>query len=68
MKLIELGTWKNKKTGDLYEVTGTRINSTNDRNGEIMVEYQREVSLDNHNRFIREINEFQQKFEKVSND
>lgn len=49
------------KTGNAYLVTGTRLNTTNAQNGQIMVEYER-----NGNKYCREQNEFQGKFSMIS--
>ncbi len=57
---IKLGKWKNRKTENIYEVTEICINSTNARNGEIMVSYQKD-----NDKFVREINEFKDKFVNV---
>ena len=54
--------WKNKKSGDIYYFVGTVINATNDRLGQMMVEYTKGGI-----KFVREENEFYEKFERVPN-
>jgi hypothetical protein len=59
------GMYKNKKTGNLYGVLGEAINSTNAQNGQIMVSY---FTLDEnveYKIFVREKNEFLEKFTAV---
>ena len=59
--LYLLGVWTNNKNGHTYLVTGTRINTTNDRDGEIMVEYENDKE-----KFCRELSEFRAKFTCVT--
>lgn len=48
------------KTGNKYLVTGKRINATNDQDGQVMIEYER-----NNQKYSREIGEFFEKFERL---
>lgn len=52
------GIYKNKKTGKEYKVLFTAINCTNAQDGQEMVVYLGEGKI-----FVREINEFFEKFE-----
>lgn len=54
------GPWKNNKNGRIYTVTGTRLNCTNDEDGQVMVDYEFDDQ-----RYCREVKEFQVKFTKV---
>ena len=54
------GKWKHKKSGHEYFVVGSMINATNDKEGQIMIQYQRDTY-----RFIREEMEFLEKFERI---
>lgn len=57
---IDLGIWENNKKKSRYMVTGLRLNTTNDRDEEILVAYE---SLEDTPRyFCREIKEFKQHF------
>lgn len=54
--------WRHKKTGNIYEVSYMEvINCTNAQDGQIMVLYKRGGKT-----FVREINEFKEKFEPVT--
>lgn len=53
-----LGDYRHKKTGNIYKVTGTALNSTDDRDGQRMVIYTRGGKT-----FVREAGEFREKFE-----
>jgi len=57
---IILGEWKHIKSGEIYTVTGMRVNTTNSSDGHLMVEYQGKGL-----KFVRELKEFKKKFEKV---
>lgn len=52
--------YKNKKNGKIYIVLGTVIDYTNEREGTICILYNDGKKL-----FVREKNEFFEKFEKV---
>ena len=54
-----VGTYKNNKTGDLYEVIEFAINATNAQDGQEMVIYKK---VDKDQKFVREKNEFFEKF------
>ena len=56
------GTWQHIKTGNLYLVTGTRIDCTNGRNNTIVVEYENAAG----EKFCRDQDEFVNKFVSVS--
>ena len=53
-------TYRNKKTGNVYEVIGNAINATNTNDGQIMVMYKN----DSGEIFVREKKEFYEKFEQ----
>lgn len=61
-----VGPYKNNKTGDLYEVIEFAINATNAQDGQEMVIYkkffQKPQDLGNEQKFVREKNEFFNKF------
>jgi len=65
-------TWRNRKTGHTYRVTGRRFDATNATNGRILVSYEplngdwahlHSVGCDG---YEREIGEFLTKFEPVA--
>ena len=59
-----IGTWRNNKNGNLYNVIGTGIDCTNVRNGLPVVLYQwNEGTTVKYG--VRELQEFQEKFTKV---
>ena len=58
--------WKHLKTGHIYRVIKVVINSTNDRNGQKMVEYRVSRPAKSETVFVREISEFQDKFTPVA--
>lgn len=55
------GIYTNKKTGKQYRVLSTVINCTNSQDGQEMVLYVKDGKM-----FVREINEFFEKFEETS--
>ena len=55
--------YRNKKKGTLYKLIGTAINCTNAQDGQIMLIY--EPVEGEHLVFVRERNEFYEKFELV---
>lgn len=55
------GWWIHKKTGNRYLVVGCAINATNENEGQVVVQYQKDGQ-----HFIREESEFLEKFEKES--
>ena len=57
---FEPGLYRNKKTRVVYLATGTRIDCTNSRDGTVVVLYG--------NDYVRELNEFLEKFEKESDE
>ncbi len=64
---VQLGRWKNKETGTLYDVVRIVTNCTNAQNDQLMVEYQPyEYIGDKIPTYVRETNEFLEKFEKVN--
>ena len=58
--------YKNKKKGTLYRLLGTAINCTNAQDGQIMFIYEPIEQRDEHLVFVRERNEFYEKFELVT--
>jgi len=60
---MEFGEYKHLKTGNIYNVLveTTAINSTNAQDGQVMVLYENKDGK----LFVREITEFNEKFEKV---
>lgn len=63
--------WRNKKTGKLYQVLQKVINTTNEVDGQEMVHYIEYNGVTVSPRkpgtisFVREINEFKEKFEQI---
>lgn len=57
-----LNFYKNNKKGTIYRFCGTRLNCTNAQDGDTMVDYR------DHNgaRYVREINEFIDKFTPIN--
>ena len=55
--------YKNNKNGKLYCYLNIVINCTNDYDGQVMILYEREDM-----QFVREFNEFHDKFTLVSDD
>jgi hypothetical protein len=67
--MFESGYWLNKKNNELYYAEGTVINCTNKDNDSLMVMYYKikeNGDLYMENTFVREIKEFEVKFEKVN--
>ena len=58
--------FKNKKKGTLYKLIGTAINCTNAQDGQIMLIYEPIEQTNEHLVFVRERNEFYEKFEQIS--
>lgn len=54
--------WKNKKTGKRYVIVDTAIDKTNERSGLKVIIYRHE---DGNGIFVRELNEFYEKFERI---
>jgi hypothetical protein len=52
---INTGIYRHYKTKQLYIVTGTVLNTTNDRDGQVMVEY---YNQNTNKKFVRELSEF----------
>ncbi len=61
MKSVPLGTYRNVKNGNLYEVVGTSLNATNANEGQIMIHYR---DMDNQ-AYVRDFDEFVEKFDAV---
>ncbi len=64
-----INNWfENIKTGQHYYVTNYCINTTNDRDGKIMLIYQKlsELKKKNVKIFCRELHEFNQKFKLIN--
>jgi hypothetical protein len=57
--------YRNKKKGTLYKLIGTAINCTNAQDGQIMLIYEPYEQEEEHLVFVRERNEFYEKFELV---
>ena len=57
--------YRNKKKGTLYKLIGTAINCTNAQDGQIMLIYEPYEQKEEHLVFVRERNEFYEKFELV---
>ena len=53
--------FRHKKTGNIYTIVDTAINCTNSQDGQVMVIYKN----NNDQIFVREIREFNDKFEKI---
>jgi hypothetical protein len=65
-----MNLWTHMKTGNTYLVLGTVHNSTNDRDGDLMIRYRRCVAGPNGyapigDEFVREAGEFLVKFERL---
>lgn len=54
---------KHKKTGNIYKIVRAVTNATNNRDGEIMIEYTNGKEF-----FVREAREFFSKFEVIGED
>lgn len=54
--------YKNKKNGKIYIKEKNVINATNSNDGEVMVLYRPEEDYENW--YVREVNEFYEKFDK----
>ena len=59
--------YKNKKKGTLYKIRGTAINCTNAQDGQEMFLYEPLEQTGGHLTFVREKNEFYEKFELIEN-
>lgn len=57
--------YRNKKTGNVYVVLGQVTNATNAQDGQEMVLYARDEGWARSQKFVRDINEFTEKFEEV---
>lgn len=55
--------WRNKKTNDLYVITGHCINRTNAQDGQSMVQYKKVNDDIGKEISVREENEFLEKFD-----
>lgn len=53
--------FRHKKTGNIYTIIDTAINCTNFQDGQVMVIYKN----NNNQIFVREIKEFNDKFERI---
>lgn len=58
-----IGSYRHKKTGNIYKVTGIALNTTDERDGQRMVIYTRGGMT-----FVRDRTEFREKFEFLSGE
>lgn len=67
---FKTGFYQNKKNGGIYYAEKILTNCTNLQEGQIMVEYYKKgnFGVDFSNGYVREINEFMEKFEPINID